>query len=122
MHLFSQWHDVTDPTGSPFLLLQICHIEEGSDVVEDEDYDPNDSFHQVVTTAPRNEAIGQKEEPDTPTFAAHISVERAMHLPWVTEKHGLVLILVLAMLFSPATLHYFSHIRAVYFLHYCCYL
>ncbi|XP_064607644.1 C2 domain-containing protein 3-like [Liolophura sinensis] len=67
---------------------QICQIEEGSDVVEDEDYDPNDSFHQVVTTAPRNEVIGQKEEPDTPTFAAHISVERAMHLPWVAEKHG----------------------------------
>ena len=60
---------------------------------EDMDYDPDDSFHQIRSEKPTKQpapevATGEGEEvPDTAdTFPVVIAVERALHLPHISNK------------------------------------
>ena len=59
--------------------------------VHDTDYDPNDSFHQL--TAKRSKLVKkqprvqEEEEEVASSFSVLISVERAMHLPRVSENN-----------------------------------
>ncbi|KAL3878157.1 hypothetical protein ACJMK2_030527 [Sinanodonta woodiana] len=60
----------------------------------DPDYDPDDSFHHIVS--PMKSPQKTKTTPDVPdmdtvdkepTFTVHIAVERAMHLPLISDKN-----------------------------------
>ncbi|KAK3584373.1 hypothetical protein CHS0354_001298 [Potamilus streckersoni] len=60
----------------------------------DPEYDPDDSFHHIVspTKSPQKTKTSPDEkELDTvdkePTFSVHIAVERAMHLPLISDKN-----------------------------------
>ncbi|XP_078324570.1 C2 domain-containing protein 3-like isoform X2 [Crassostrea virginica] len=61
--------------------------------VHDTDYDPNDSFHQLTGTAKRSKLVKkqprvrEEEEEVASSFSVLISVERAMHLPRVSENN-----------------------------------
>ncbi|WAQ99921.1 C2CD3-like protein [Mya arenaria] len=69
---------------------------EGEDI--DADYDPDDSFHQIVSHKPtaKTESSPEVEEgmvgessqegDTTPTFIAVVQVERALHLPHMHDK------------------------------------
>ena len=66
----------------------------------DVDYDPDDSFHQIVShkaakarspggVDEEGEELQQEAEPDQeapPSFAVVIQVERALHLPLIKDK------------------------------------
>ncbi|OWF51153.1 C2 domain-containing protein 3-like [Mizuhopecten yessoensis] len=59
----------------------------------DEEYDPNDSFHQIMgkkkskssTDVPHLERV--EEDSVVPHFPVIVSVERAMHLPLISDKN-----------------------------------
>lgn len=59
--------------------------------IHDTDYDPNDSFHQLTGQSKRRKSVSkqarlqQEDEEVIPAFSVLISVERAMHLPRVSE-------------------------------------
>ena len=70
-------------------------VEDISDVsvVEDPDYDPNDSFHQL--SSPKKEKSKKSNlsvvaEAAPQTFSVVISIDRAMHLPHIVDKSRLV--------------------------------
>lgn len=81
-----------------FFLFQSDYQEglitlEGEDI--DVDYDPDDSFHQIVSHKPHSKASSPVKEmkseesiPEeiTPTFTVIIQVERAFHLPHMHDK------------------------------------
>lgn len=63
----------------------------------DVDYDPDDSFHQIVSHKPSsqkpsspeeevNKQVESTESVTEPTFAVMIQVERALHLPQMHDK------------------------------------
>lgn len=60
--------------------------------IHDTDYDPNDSFHQLSGNTKRSKPISkharvqEEDEEVVPSFSVLISVERAMHLPRVSEN------------------------------------
>nr|XP_011413692.2 C2 domain-containing protein 3 [Crassostrea gigas] len=60
--------------------------------IHDTDYDPNDSFHQLTGNTKRSKPISkharvqEEDEEVVPSFSVLISVERAMHLPRVSEN------------------------------------
>lgn len=88
----------------PYLSFVICNIiwrvnvlqrenESSLSDVHDTDYDPNDSFHQLTGTAKRSKLVKkqprvrEEEEEVASSFSVLISVERAMHLPRVSENN-----------------------------------
>lgn len=60
--------------------------------IHDTDYDPNDSFHQLSGNSKRSKPfskharVQEVDEEVVPSFSVLISVERAMHLPRVSEN------------------------------------
>lgn len=69
--------------------------------VLDADYDPDDSFHQIVSHKPGHKSPQKSSSPvkevssamestdsgeNTPTFSVIIQVERALHLPLMHDK------------------------------------
>ncbi|XP_046560040.1 C2 domain-containing protein 3-like [Haliotis rubra] len=68
-------------------------MEDNEDVVEnelsEEDYDTEDSFHHLRTESTHKVKDKYLHSADScsPRFAVHIFIERAMHLPRVTEKN-----------------------------------
>lgn len=69
---------------------------DGEDI--DADYDPDDSFHQIVSHKPASRGsspvkevkskseVESSQEEATQTFSAVIQVERAFHLPQMHDK------------------------------------
>lgn len=60
---------------------------------EDMDYDPDDSFHQIRSEKPVKQSSPDQVPVDvepvldiTDTFPVLIAVERAMHLPLISNK------------------------------------
>ncbi|XP_067663139.1 C2 domain-containing protein 3-like [Haliotis asinina] len=68
-------------------------MEDNEDVVEnglsEDDYDTEDSFHHLKTESTHKvkDKFFQSSDRCTSRFAVHIFIERAMHLPRVTEKN-----------------------------------
>ena len=83
---------------SPLFIQSDCQegliTLDGEDI--DADYDPDDSFHQIVSHKPVSRAsspvkevttvVESEQEETTPTFTAVIQVERALHLPHMKDK------------------------------------
>lgn len=62
-----------------------------SDQEMDADYDPEDSFHQLKTKRMTKSNSGHLEKVAEDidleaSFPVHITIERAMHLPYIDDK------------------------------------